>query len=506
MSASTLAWIAVAAYALVTLSMAVRGLRRTRGVAAYAVGNRDIPPTLVGLALTAQLTSVATFVINPGLVFHSGVAALMGFGVAAGAGITAGLLIFSARFRRVGSRIAALTLPQWIGRRYESSALRHLFSTLSLGLIAYAVLIIVALSLVLSTLLGIAAPTLAIVLTLFVVGCVAIGGANGHAWMGAVQACVMLVVALLLIGKGLPSLLDGGLFAELRATDAALVSITNPKSFYFRNLFEVFVCNFGVGLALVCQPHIVSKALYLKDDRQVRTYLATAVVAGMVFLAVLLVGLYARAVVPAGTPIDQVVPVWIATAFSPAMQVAIVIGLLAAGMSTLEGILLALASIASIDVFPAVRRLAGAPLSEGQMTPEESARALRFGRLSLLVVAGLTIVLARGQIADPTGGSVAIFAQYGVYLLFTGAFLPLACGMFVQAAGRRLVTTGVVVSLAVYVAASVFGFTHMANNPAFLATVGMAAGWVVIGAGLLLARRSRIATCAPAASLSRSSA
>ena len=485
MSVTTLAWIAVAAYALITLSLAVRGALRTRGVAAYAVGNRDIPAALVGLALTAQLTSVATFVINPGLIFHSGLSGLLGYGVAAALGITLGLVVFSARFRRVGSRIAALTLPQWIGRRYESAGLRGLFSTLSLALVAYAVLIVVALSLVLSGLLGVSAPTLVVVITLFVVGCVALGGANGHAWAGAVQAVVMLRVALLLIGKGLPLLFGGGLMADLKATDPNLVAITNPTSFYFRNLFEVFVCNFVVGLALVCQPHIVSKALYLRDDRQVRTYLATAVVAGTVFLAVLLAGLYARAVVPAGTPIDQVIPVWIATAFSPVLQVAIAIGLLCAGLSTLEGILLALASIASIDVHPAWRRLRGAGSGDAD---DEGARALRFGRLSLFVVAGVTIWLAHGQLANPTGGSVAIFAQYGVYLLFTGAFLPLACGMFVPAAGRRLVLASVVAALATYVGASVFDFTAMSNNPAFLATAGMFVGWAVIGGGLLVAR------------------
>ena len=491
MSVTVLAWIAVSAYALIALSLAIRGALRTRGVAAYAVGNRDIPAALVGLALTAQLTSVATFVINPGLVFHSGLSGLLGYGVAAALGITLGLLVFSARFRRVGSRIAALTLPQWIGRRYDSPGLRGLFSTLSLGLVAYAVLIVVALSLVLSALLGVAAPTLAIVITLFVVGCVALGGANGHAWAGAVQAVVMLVVALLLIGKGLPALLDGGLFADLRAVDPNLVAVTNPASLYFRNLFEVFVCNFVVGLALVCQPHIVSKALYLKDDRQVRTYLATAVVAGMVFLAVLLVGLYARAVVPAGTPIDQVIPYWIAAAFPPMLQVGIAIGLLCAGLSTLEGILLALASIASIDVHPVWRRLRGE--QTGELTPADGAHALRFGRLSLLGVALVTIVLARAQIADPTGGSVAIFAQYGVYLLFTGAFLPLACGMFVPSASRRLVAASVIGALVSYLGASLFDFTAMSNNPAFLATCGMAVGWAVIGLGLLAARAGRLA-------------
>ncbi len=488
MTSTPLAWIAIGLYAIALLALAVRGARKTSSVEGFAVGNRDIPAALVGLSLVAQLTSVATFVINPGLVFHSGVAALMGFGVAAAAGITLGLVVFSARFRRVGSQTQALTLPQWIGVRYGSDGLRAGFSVLSLGLVAYAVLIVVALSLVLSGLLGLPPQGLVIGLLAFVLLCIGVGGANTSAWTNAVQAILMLAVAVLLIGTGLPLVWQGeGLLATLAAQDADLVAITNPGSLYFRSLFEVFACNFLVGIALVCQPHIVSKALYLDSDKQVRTYLAVAVAAGMVFLTVLVVGLYARATVDPATRVDLVVPVWIGQTFSPTMQVAVAVGLLSAGLSTLEGILLALAGIFAVDVHP----LLG--LKKG---------ALNFGRGSLVLVAFATGLLAWRQIADPTGGTVAIFAQYGVYLLFTAAFFPLACGMFLPAVSRLAVTIGVVGAVLGYLLSSLGEFTMYSNNPAFLATVGLGIGSIcTAGAALgerpiraLFSRRSSAAT------------
>jgi len=479
MLTSALAWSAVLLYAAIAGGLAVAASRRTKSLDGFAIGNRDLPAALVGLALTAQLTSVATFVINPGLVFHFGFSALLGYGAAAGLGITCGLIGFTARFRRVGESVAALTLPQWIGARFGSPGLRATFATLSLGLIAYAVLIVVALALVLGGLLGVPTAAVAIALTVFATATVSLGGANGHAWTGAAQAVVMLAVAVLLIAVGLPRVLDGSLVAGLRAADPALLGVTNPGSPWFRNLFEVFVCNFVVGAALVCQPHIVSKALFLRDDRQVKTYLATAVVAGTVFLGVLVVGLYARAVVPVGTPIDQVVPAWIALQFPPLVQVGIAIGLLCAGLSTLEGILLALASILSVDVHPAWRRRTGAPASA----------ALGFGRRGLAVVAVVTAALAVFQIGHPTAGSVAIFAQYGVYLLFTAAFVPLLGGLFggldaqsaSAAAGSAVLT---------YAGLAVFHWGPMTNNPAYLATCGIAAGAVAAGLSTL-ARRLR---------------
>jgi len=440
MSASTLAWIAVSAFALVTIGFTIRGALRTRSLSSFAVGNRDIPAALVGLSLTAQLTSVATFVVNPGLVFHYGLAGLLGLGVAAAGGITLGLVVFTARFRAIGNQVAALTVPQWIGTRFGSQRLRASFSLLSLGLVTYAVLIVVALSIVLGGLLG---------------------------------------VALLLIGWGLPLLWrDGGLLTLLAAQDPNLVTLTNPASPYFRNLLEVFGCNFLVGLALVCQPHIVSKALYLRDERQVRTFLGVAVAAGLVFLGVLVIGLYARAVVPAATPIDQVVPAYIFLSFPPLLQVVVGVGLLCAGLSTLEGILLALTSIFSIDVHPLLSKVLPA-----RLLGTGDRAALRFGRVALAAVAVAVIVLARGQIADPTGGSVAIFAQYGVYLLFTATFLPLACGMFAPRVPRQHIALGVAVAVLAYVGVAALQITAMHNNPAFLATCGILGSWVVVGAG-----------------------
>jgi len=474
-----LAWSALGIYVLVTLALAWRGWRRTQGVASFATGGGTLSPWVVGLALAAQLTSVATFVVNPGLVFAYGMSGLLGFGVAAALGITAGLVLFSSAFRRVGERGAALTVPQWIGTRFDSQGLSVGFGVLSLGLISYAVLIVVALAYVLGMLLGLPPWLPALALIVFVFGYVALGGANAHASTNAVQAGIMLVVALLLIFTGLPTLWEGeGLFAALRAQDPVLVQATNPGSLYFRNLFEVFVCNFLVGLALVCQPHILSKALYVKSDRDVRRYLGVAIVVGTVFMMMMWVGLFARLELPATTSIDTVVPLYIASHFGSSLQVLISIGLLCAGISTLEGLVLAISAICSVDLFLV-------PLGERLMpdrSPEQRGRvALMVGRTSIAVTAVITAMLSLQQLSNPTGGSVAIFAQYGIYGLVTASFVPLCAGMFIPSAERRSVTAGAMVALAVYVGAAAVGFTAMANNPAFLATCGIAAGCITFG-------------------------
>jgi len=473
-----LGWAAVLAYVAVTAVLVARGARRTGSLASYAVGARDIPAPVVGLSLAAQLTSVATFVINPGLVYAFGLSALLGYGVCAALGITLALAFFSRRFRAHGVRVQALTVPQWIGLRYESTGLRVAFAVLSLGLVTFATLIVVGLALVLSRLLAQPPEAVVVVLVALATLGVMLGGATGHAWTNAAQAAIMLVVAVVMIGAGLPLLGgEGGLAARLSAIDPNLVRPVNPASPYFRNAFEVFFCNFVVGLAIVCQPHVLSKALYLRDDRDVRRYLATAIGCGVVFASVLVTGLWARLTLAAPQTIDRAIPAWIAVAFPAGLQVLVAIGLLCAGLSTLEGILLALSAIFSVDVHPFVARGRG----------ERS--ALLFGRLGLALVAVVTAGLAFWQLEHPTGGTVAIFAQYGVYLLFTGSFLALGCGMFVPHAGRRTVVAAVAVAVGTYLAVAVLRPTPLANNPGVLATFGILAGWTVVALALL--RRGR---------------
>jgi SSS family solute:Na+ symporter/sodium/pantothenate symporter len=179
----------------------------------------------------------------------------------------------------------------------------------------------------------------------------------------------------------------------------------------------------------------------------------------------------------------------VVTRFSDALQVIITVGILCAGISTLEGILLALSTIISADLYLGI--------FENNMlkdrTPEQrSGSALKVGRLSIVFLAAVTFFLSLWQIRNPTGGSVTIFAQYGIYLLITVSFVPLASGMFLPTARRPVVMVAALSSGGAYLLAAGLNITYMANNPAFLASVGMITGWCVFAVGTGISRlRSR---------------
>ena len=516
-----LSWTLFALYVVATLVLAWMGQKKTDSLESYALGHGDMSPWVVGLALAATMTSTATLVINPGIVFAYGLSAVLGYGVSAGLGLAVGIVVLSKGFRRYGTRHRILTVPHWIGTRYGDRRLTLFFAFVNLLLLAMAVLICYAMAgllvatLDLTSLVGPRAFEVALAgVVLFVFAYVFFGGTYAHAYTNTVQGLVMLVVAVALVGSGF-HLFDGHFLERLGAIDPNLATAVNPGSLLFRNLFEVFGVNLVVGFALALQPHFLVKSLYVKTERAVNQYLALAIVAGVVFNLVLLCGLYARIdaseavaqfMASSGMGIDGVMPAYIVHAFGPVTQTLISIAILAAGMSTLDGLLVALSAIFANDVFLVLRRRgvggAGSADEPAADAAQERERQLAFrvGRWSLVVFGVLAFVLSLGQHYGKHF-SVAIFAQEGIYALFAATFVPLLFGMFGRSDGPPLskgwVLAAAVVALGVHFTFRYAKLTLLTaadwTNPGLTATYAIAVSLVVAGAGWMAGRgRERV--------------
>jgi SSS family solute:Na+ symporter/sodium/pantothenate symporter len=449
----------------------------------FSVGSRSLPPFFVGLSLAANMTSVATFVINPGLVHAYGWSGIVGYGLAAPSGIFLALIVTTKKFRQIGDRVTALTVPQWLGDHYGDRRLTVLFAFASLLQVTFLVLIVTALVLVLMSVLQIGMWVSLLIVVVLAFTSILLGGASLHVVSNSVQALTMLAVAVLLVASGL-EVFSGGLGAFFDRLDAVAPfygSVTNPTSLLFRDLFEVVVANFCIGIAIIMQPHIISKSLYLRTERDVNIYLVTAMVAGTVFTTVLLAGLYARIELGADLAPDRVVATYIATEFAPPLRALIMLGVLAAGFSTLEGVILALSTIFANDLWANLARAAGAT--------EEAVRArlLTVGRVFLIVLAPVTLVLAWRQIVAPSL-SVAIFAQNGVYGLFSATFAPVVFGLFSRRATAGLAAAAALAALAVHFGMYYGGITMYHNNPAVPATCALLTSTAIMAIGTLVRR------------------
>lgn len=472
-------WIVIALYAAAILTIAVRGARKTTNIQDFALGSLFFSPAAVGLSLAASMTSAATFIINPGFVSLYGWSGFISMGVALPIAAVTSLVVLTKGFRKHGQAVKAMTMAQWMQTRYQSRNFGIFFGFLSLLLITFIVLIAVGLTKVLSTTLNISEMAALIGIVAFIFGYMMFGGANSMVYTNTVQALLMLVVAFVLLGSGYEHFKDGvtGFIAKLDAIDPKLTQSTNESSFLFRDYFEIFVTQIIVGVAIVCQPHIVTKSLLLKDDASVNRYLTVGIIVQLLFFLVVFVGFYARLTFPDMTlngkaiPMDGMVSAYVAEHFPVWVGLIVVMGLISAGVSTLEGLIQSVSTTITVDL----------------MQLKDSPKLLTINRLVIVVMAIVTVFLAWDQLVNPKL-SVGIFAQNGVYAYFSAAFVPILMGLFYKDAPLRAVASAAVVAVVVhfsmYYGQLPVPFTQATGeNPGVAAAVAIVAA-LITGFGL----------------------
>ena len=457
------AWGLFIVYLVGTSALAWIGHRKTNDIESFAVGSGDMSSLVVGVTLASSVASAATFVLNPGLVYLYGAAALLHLGVAAGGGVLIGLFVLSFGFRRIGQRSRALTLPQWMGQRFGSRAMAVFFAAVNLLTVTFMVLIVAGLAIVMQATLGLSNTAAVLLIIGFVFGYIFIGGTYAHAYTNTLQGVVMVVIAAILVWSGLPDLLSGG-WERLAALDPNLTAPIHPASPLYGSFFSIWVSGACIGFALVCQPHILTKALYVRSDKEVLKYLLVSTAVSLVFTALLLVGLYAHlADIPAeaflgagGHPsADKVVTVYVQHAFSPVLRAVIAVALLAAGMSTLDGILVALSSIAANDLF---LNLAGKRLDHLD-AGQRGKLAHTASRVILVALGGITAIIA----LDPPA-LISIFGQIGVFGIAAASAAPITLGVLAPPQPRSAAFSPPNLGLVTYTALMLWGRYALLNG------------------------------------------
>ncbi len=410
-------------YLLLLAWLGLAGMRKTTSMSSFAIGNRDMHPALVGVAMASSIASAATFVINPGFVYTDGLSAFLHYGVAAQAGSIIGLVAVCKGFRRHGDHAASLTIPDWIRTRYGSERFAQAFAVINLLSIAFIVLIVFSCALLLSSMTGLPHVWSLLTVTVVVFGYVMLGGTYAHAYTNAAQALMMVVVAIVLFLSGWDVLGDGQFLSRLSEVGPGYDAAANPNSVLYGDLFAVFVSGFVMTFALMLQPHILTKVLYLRHERDMRTFLTTTIATSLVFSLVLFVGFFARLKgldVPVSEQ-DTVVTRYVETAFGTGMGAEIIgafvlVALLAAGMSTLDGILVAVSSMVTHDL-----------VLRGRNDAAAAKNALRISRWVVIALGIVAFLLA----VDPPQ-LVGLFAQKGVYGLAAASFVPIVFGVLVR--------------------------------------------------------------------------
>jgi len=183
-------------------------------------------------------------------------------------------------------------------------------------------------------------------------------------------------------------------------------------------------------VAVVCQPHIITKSLLLKKESDVNRFLVTAILVEILFFSVIIAGLYARIAFPNLTVDGQVlkndgiIPTYVIKAFSSGwvsvtVGLFVILGLISAGMSTLEGLIQSISTTITTDIIKPI-------FGKSSITDK---RYIFFNRISIVIMAIVAFFITRDQLITPKL-SVAILAQNGVYAYFSVIFMPIVLGVY----------------------------------------------------------------------------
>ena len=401
----------------VTYWLSLKGMKKTSDLKSFSIGKGDMSTYMVGLTLSASISSTATFVINPGFVFNHGLSAFLHYAVAASLGIAIAFISLTKKFRFLGAKQGALTIPHWISTRYKSKELGLLFAVMNLLSITFVVLIMVGCSILVASLFPVSQKMALVLVMLFVFSYVLMGGSYAHAYTNTLQGIVMLGISLFLCFYGF-SQMEGSFFSQLEAISPSFASVFNTTSPLYYDFFSVFLSSFIVTFALMLQPHILTKVLFLKDDKQVNKFLITALGTGVVFSLMLFIGFFAKFDGLEIARQDAVVATYITETFKGTLwgqyfTSLVSIGLLAAGLSTLDGILVSLSSMVVNDIY------------DPWMSKKIKLNSLNLSRVVLVLIGLISLYFAW---SPPK--LVGLFAQKGVYGLAAASIVPITFGVF----------------------------------------------------------------------------
>jgi SSS family solute:Na+ symporter len=352
MSDSLLAWLAIALYVVLGIVVAVMAKKRLGyGINDFFLGNRQIGGFVSALTYAATTYSAFMMVGLAGLTYKLGVGAL-GFELTYLGGVVL-VVFFGPRFWLVGRRFDYLTHAQLLADRYQSRAVGVTAAILCLiFLIPYAAIQVMGIGYLLSgvshgAISLLAAMVLAIVLAIVWSN---IAGLRSVAWTDALQAIIMLLASLAAVYFMAERGFNGfsNLFARMNQDLPELLA----GSGLFK--FNVFL---GITLPWlffsVSNPQVTQRLFIPKSVKAFKQMIGGFLVFGLIYTLVsVLWGFGARLLVPGLENPDNATPALLALAVIPrAIAVVLMIGILAAAISTIDSILLTLSSMCARDIY-----------------------------------------------------------------------------------------------------------------------------------------------------------
>jgi len=438
-------------YLLATIYLGYRGWKTTKDSEGYLVAGRKIHPYIMAMSYGA------TFISTSAIVGFGGTAGLFGMGLLwltflnILVGIFIAFVIYGKRTRKIGHNLNAMTFPELLGKRFNSSFIQY-FSGLVilLGMPLYASVVLIGAARFIETTLAIDFDLALLVYSIIIAAYVVWGGLKAVMYTDAMQGTIMFVGMLFLIAMTYSHL--GGVTAAHQAltemaplVPANLVAqghtgwTTMPTlgSPWWWTLISTIVL--GVGIGVLAMPQLAVRFMTVKSNRE----LNRAVLIGGIFIlsmtgVAFTVGALSNvffyqlqgniSIAAAAGNADSIIPLYINASMPEWFVYLFMLTLLAAAMSTSSSQFHAQGTAIGRDIYETITRKKG----------HESVLLTRAGIVIAVIVAVTLGYLLPGNII---ARGTAIF-----FGLCAAAFLPMyTCGLFWRRSTREGAIAGLVV-------------------------------------------------------------
>lgn len=352
-------WMVHALLALYTVMLAHHawsGNRSTKGLADYYVGGRKMGGWVIGLSFFATYASTNSFVGFSGRTYDWGVPWLLFIPTAVAFSLFAWIVV-APRLRSFTKEMDSLTLPDFIGFRFRSTPARVFAALIVIAAsFFYMTAVFKGIGNLLETFLEIRYEVSIIIVFFIVMIYTMVGGFISVVKTDSVQGVVMIIAALLLF-VGTVSAAGGlGAVSEVRQQPGGEELFTWGGGV----AIPVLIGTMFAGLVkFAVEPRQLSRFFALEGDNATRTgMIVSSVTFGAVFSLLIPVGIYARRILPGGIEdTDLVVPTLLTRpeVFGPGTGAFLLVAMVAAAMSSLDSVLLVMASTTERDIVSVVR-------------------------------------------------------------------------------------------------------------------------------------------------------
>ncbi|MDK2986345.1 MAG: solute:Na+ symporter, family [Clostridia bacterium] len=352
----------VLVYVVMVLLVGYQSMRKTKTVSDYFLGGRNVGPWVSAFAYGTTYFSAVLFIGYAGKIgWGFGLSSLW---IVVGNSILGTFLAWkflARRTREMTIRLGALTMPQFLERRYQSVNLKILSALIIfVFLVPYSASVYMGLSYLFEEVFGIPFVYALFAMAALTACYLVMGGYTAVTLTDLIQGLVMIfgVVAMLFFVVKAPQVGSiSAAFTKLHEIDPKLVHPIGPPGIVPLASLVVLTSLGPWGL-----PQMIQKFYAIKSEQAIKP----AMVVSTSFALIITFGAYftgslGRLFFPDGMPQingvpnpDVIIPGIISTALPEAFQVLILLLVLAASMSTLASLVLVASSSIGIDLLGTV--------------------------------------------------------------------------------------------------------------------------------------------------------